>query len=250
MTHKKNALAWHTLFFALLVGGSAFSPSRAAADFTYDFSGNGPSYGNVSQNNSSDGTGAQYTVTVSNPGNGTVAFTFRNGAGTSPVQSTIANIYFADGTLLGAPSISTSGDAAFVTAGSPSTLPSAPSTFVTSVQFDASAVNPKPSNGVDYTPGGPTNGDTVTLTFALQPGHTFNDVVAQLSNTAGPSGTPQLQIGIHVINFASGSSESFINNPNQPSTTPAPATLTLALSGLAGIGLAWLRRWRRRVVPV
>ena len=233
---------------ALLLVGFALSPASARADYVYSFAGNGTTNGNVSHNSVTDAaTGGQYTVTVSDAGSvkGTnyVSFTFRDNG---PAQSTIANVYFADGSILGQPSIAATGDVNYVLNSQPAKLPSAPKTFVTTEEFDSSAQSPEPSNGVDWMPNDPDNGiDSVTLTFALLSGKTYQNVINELSNTKGPQGTPQLQIGMHVINFGDGQSESFINNPSG-AVLPEPSTMTLALGGGAMLGLAGFRRLRRR----
>ena len=78
-----------------------------------------------------------------------------------------------------------------------------------------------------------TNGagpsEWVAIEFTLQGGQDFNDVVADLTTGA-------LRIGIHVIAFDSGGSESFINVP-----VPEPGTGLLLALGLLGLG--GKRRW-------
>ena len=55
----------------------------------------------------------------------------------------------------------------------------------------------------------------------------FNDVINEL-------GDGRLRIGMHVINFDGGGSESFVNNP-----VPVPAAIWLFGSGLLGlVGIA------------
>ncbi|MGH0029483.1 MAG: PEP-CTERM sorting domain-containing protein, partial [Myxococcota bacterium] len=62
--------------------------------------------------------------------------------------------------------------------------------------------------------------------FTLQGGQTLADVVTDLT-------TGDLRIGIHVIGFSSGGSESFINTP-----VPEPGTAVLLGAGLAATALA------------
>jgi hypothetical protein len=71
-------------------------------------------------------------------------------------------------------------------------------------------------------------GEWVAINFMLQGGQTFADVISEL-------GDGTLRIGIHVIAFGSGGSESFINVPE-----PGPASLL----GFAALGLLALRRRR------
>ena len=68
----------------------------------------------------------------------------------------------------------------------------------------------------------------VKIDFTLQGGQGIDDVVAELTNG-------DLRIGIHVIAFDSGGSESFINVP-----IPEPGTALLVATGL--LALAASRR--------
>ena len=88
---------------------------------------------------------------------------------------------------------------------------------------------PSPSqNGV-----GP--GEFVSIVYNRQLAGTYADVLAELTNG-------DLRIGIHVIAFASGGSESFINPP-----IPEPTTALLMAIGLAGLAApGWQSRIGRR----
>jgi hypothetical protein len=72
----------------------------------------------------------------------------------------------------------------------------------------------------------------VKIDFELQAGRTFADVVDDLT-------TGELRIGIHVIGYGSGGSESFINTP-----VPEPGSAALLGAGLAALGAR--ARARRR----
>jgi hypothetical protein len=69
-------------------------------------------------------------------------------------------------------------------------------------------------------------GESVTITFDLMAGGTYQDVIDELND-----GT--LRIGIHVVGFESGGSESFVH-------VPEPATASLL--GMAATGLLLRRR--------
>jgi hypothetical protein len=87
--------------------------------------------------------------------------------------------------------------------------------------FLAESVPSPVTNGV-----GPT--EWVRIQFSLQGGQSFADVVDELT-------TGTLRIGIHVIGYGSGGSESFINEP-----VPEPGTGLLLGGGL--LVLAGVRR--------
>lgn len=60
-------------------------------------------------------------------------------------------------------------------------------------------------------------------------GATLSDVRASLENST-------FRVGLHVTGYASGGSESYINNPVPITTgTPDPATGALLLTGAAGM---------------
>ena len=159
---------------------------------------------------------AQLSVDVIDLGGGQVAFEFAN---SGPAASVISEIYFDDGSLLGLSSVVNGPGVDFVPDASPPNLPGGDTAlppFIVTAGFLAEA-SPAPSmNGVGA-------GEWVRVIFGLGGGGTHADVLAELD-----SGT--LRIGIHVIAFASGGSESFIN-------VPEPGTVLLALAALAYVGL-------------
>ncbi len=77
-------------------------------------------------------------------------------------------------------------------------------------------------------------GQSLGVTFELASGKNYSDVVSSLIAS-------ELRVGLHVIGFESGGSESFVNNPNP---VPEPTTFLLLAPGL--IGLALLGRRLKR----
>ncbi len=164
---------------------------------------------------------AQLTVEVTDQGGNTVRFHFRN---SGPEASSISEVYFDDGSLLELSTIENGPGVHFVPDANPPNLPGGDSAippFEVTEGFLAESVPSPVINGV-----GPSQ--WVKIDFQLQDGRTFADVIGDLT-------TGELRIGIHVIGFASGGSESFVNVP-----VPEPGT-----GLLLGVGLVALR-WRRQ----
>ena len=164
-----------------------------------------------------------------------VEFTFTN---TGPEASSITDVYFDDGTLLGIASITnTVGLVEFSQFATPPDLPGGNNVvpaFETTAGFSADSDPPAQPLGVNP-------GEFLGITFDLQTGGDFDDILDELESG-------DLRIGIHVQGFASGGSESFINNgmfdppPEPPCPIPAPSALIL---GGIGAGLVnWLRKRR------
>lgn len=145
-------------------------------------------------------------------------------------QMTIAAVYFDDGFLLGPTIEDDPGagvDFSLAFPGSndlPGAMLASPP-FVADQEFNSGAVAPPPSTGVE-------SGESLGLVFQLMPTHTTESVLGWI--TAG-----QLRVGLHVINFASGGSESFLNQP-----VPEPGSLGLLGASIAGLAL--LRHRARR----
>jgi len=165
---------------------------------------------------------AQLSVDVIDLGGAMVRFHFKNAG---PLPSVISEIYFDDGSLLALASVVDGPGVDFHPDANPPNLPGAQNAvppFQVTQGFLAEAV-PSPSmNGVGM-------GEWVMIDFDLQAGQGFADVIDDLT-------TGDLRIGIHVIAFASGGSESFINLP-----VPEPGT-----GLLVGVGLVALCARRRR----
>jgi len=161
---------------------------------------------------------AQLTVEVKDQGAGVVRFHFRNAG---PEASSISEVYFDDGSLLALSTVTDGPGVDFEPDASPPDLPggeNAVPPFQVTEGFLAQSV-PSPSmNGV-----GPS--EWVMIDFTLQGGQTYLDVVDDLTTGA-------LRIGIHVIAFDSGGSESFINTP-----VPEPGTAVLVGLGLLALGV-------------
>jgi hypothetical protein len=167
---------------------------------------------------------AQLTVDVVDEGGGLVLFHFKNAG---PEASAISEVYFDDGSLLALSSVIDGPGVDFEPDANPPDLPggqNAVPPFEVTEGFLAQSVPSPVMNGV-----GPS--EWVKIQFTLQGGQTYADVIDELT-------TGELRIGIHVIGFQSGGSESFINPP-----IPEPGTALLLGGGLAALGL---RRPRRR----
>ena len=162
----------------------------------------------------------QITVDVTSVSASSVKFRFNNAG---PLISSISEVYFDDGTLLGISSVSQSaGDPWTGGSASPGNLPGGNSIsppFQTTAGFLAES-NPSPSqNGV-------RPGEYLDVVFNLQGGGTLADVLSELA-------TAELRVGMHVIAFANGASASLVNNP----IVPVPAAVWLLGSGLGLLGV-------------
>ena len=144
-----------------------------------------------------------------------------------PIASSITNVFFDDGTLIGSTLSIVNGPGVIFAEGvPPNDLPggnSAPYYFDADREFNTGATSPPPANGVE-----PPD-EWVLLEFELV-GGSLSDVLAELENET-------LRVGIHVQGIGGAeNSESYINVP-----IPEPASMTLL-----GMGALALLRYRRK----
>jgi len=184
--------------FAITAALAARSSAHATTEQWYSFS---ISCSNDSAANVATGAAQLFVRVSEGPGANQATFRFIN---TGPLPSSIADVYFDDGALLGIASITDSGaGVAFSQFADPHNLPAGHDCtpdFDVTAGFSADSDSPVAPNGVN------ASTEWLDITFNLRGGQTFDDVVAEL-------GTGALRIGIHVQAFGDGGSESFINDP-------------------------------------
>lgn len=149
-------------------------------------------------------------------------------SGSDPMS--IAQIYWDNtGGVLGAVSLVdvSGGGVNFVVEASPGNLPGGNTVGFTE-HFEVGAAPPPPTNGINP-------GETLGVEFSLAGASTYADVTAAIS-------TGSLRVGMHVIAFANGQSESYVSGP-PTSLEPIPLPSGAALAA-AGLGLVALRRRR------
>ena len=165
----------------------------------------------------------QLSIEINDIGNNQVEFIFLN---TGLEDSSIEGVYFDDGSLLGISYLIDKDDGVGGLAGvdftggsaSPPKLPGdniANPKFIVTSGFLADSDPPTSKNGVNPN-------EWLGVVFDLQAGREFEDVLTELGNG-------DLRIGMHVIAFESGGSESFVNNAF---TVPLPAPVMLFASGI------------------
>lgn len=180
------------------------------------------------------------TMSVSAGASGSVDFTFRN---FSALGSSITEVYFDDGTLLGLAGLADSGNGVTfsqIGSGSPGDLPAGNSitpAFQVTAGFLVDTGNGGPSKGVENLLDGGTQ-EFVTINFSLINGKTFADTLVALNGPLGDGN--DLRVGLHVkaFNVVGNDSASFV------SAVPEPASIAMLLSGFAVLGLVSLRKRR------
>lgn len=163
---------------------------------------------------------------------GQALFIFRNAG---PAPSSITDVYFDDGTLLGIASVQNSAGVSFSQGAAPPNLPGGNAmtpAFRTTAGFSADSNAPTQPNGANP-------GERVGVLFNLLPGATYFDVIAALNgNVVHADGAPALRVGLHAQGFADGASAAFVNDTRSlaASTVPLPAAAWLLLGGLVALG--------------
>lgn len=168
-------------------------------------------------------------------GNGEVRFLFTNDSD----HSSLTDVYFDDGALLGISAIHGSSGVSFSQGAAPPDLPAGNTVtppFHTTAGFLADSDPPTSKHGVQNSD---ATGEWLTIDFLLQDGKSFADVLAAL---ALPAGGDWLRVGLHVQAFAGGFSESFINNPVIVTAIPEPGIHAMLLVGLGLVGAMAHRR--------
>jgi hypothetical protein len=157
-------------------------------------------------------------------GTGVANFTFYNG---SSLQSSMARIFFDDGSLLGVDEVINSDDYTFFKkVPAPQPLPGwdiLVPPFEADREYSIGTPNPPPWKGVND---GDIANEWVTIRFNLINGGTLDDVINELYSDV-------LRIGVYIIDLPEGYTESAV--------TPEPATVALL-----GLGTLFVLRRKRR----
>src|SRR5262245_4453796 len=221
----RSGFARHAILVALLGLGLTTQPAHASLVSFYCITPNQATDCAIGQ--------AQMQVEVSDPGGDQVKFTFTN---LGPTASSITDVYFDDGPLLGISSIVNGLGVKFSGMARPRELPGANNAsppFVTSVGFfSTGSTSPTAPNGINPV-------ETLMIFFDLQPGVSYADVLAAFDNG-------ELRIGLHVQGYADGGSVSLVSNPVPPGPRPAAVWMFLPALGAFGVGR---RRSRRYETP-
>lgn len=213
--------------------------AQAHASTTLNFYG--ITANDASGNAVSDGV-ASLQVEVIDIGGGEVRFLFTNDSNTS----SLTDVYFDDGALLGISSVTSSTGVSFARGAAPPNLPSgnnANPDFETTAGFLADSNSPVIKNGVQNSD---FSDEWLAIDFDLKTGKTYSDVLYALTL---PDGGDWLRIGLHVQGYCSTPScnggtysESFVNNA---SILPVPEAQSSAMI-LAGLGLVALALRRKK----
>lgn len=172
---------------------------------------------------------ANLKVDVIDLGGTQVRFNFTNNS-----SSSLADVHFDDGALLGIASITSSAGVSFSQGASPPNLPGGnlvSPTFVTTAGFLADSNAPVSHNGVSM-------GEWLAIDFTLKAGQSYNSVINALA-LPNHGGDGDLRIGLHVQAYPGNAGESFINIA---SPIPEPETYALFMAGLGLLGFMGRRR--------
>ena len=172
---------------------------------------------------------AQFFLDVSDTANASqVLFEFRNvGAG----LSSITDVYFDDGTLLGIAQVFNGPGVSFTPPATPGNLPGANNinpAFQTTSGFSADSDAPVSKNGVNP-------GEKLGILFNLKSGQNFTDVMNAMVIAGGTNG---LRVGVHAQSIGSGGSESFVNSV---SLVPEASQWMMMLVGISVIAIRAMR---------
>ena len=224
---KANEKTLKTAFVVLISVVSLCVTASAAP--TYSFV-------NITNNNAGDAAigEAQLSVELFDLGTGT-QFVFSN---SGPEASSIADIYFDDGTtaIFNAPMLlgnidNTDPGVSFAPFATPPVLPGGNAvSFSVTAGLSADSDAPVQPNGVNP-------GETVGITLSYLGGVDFDDVVNEFASG-------DLRVGIHVQGFDTGGSESFVNN-GTTTVVPTPGSLLLSM-----VGFGCVKLWnKRKAIP-
>lgn len=222
------------LAYALVLSGLALSSHVfAASSTTYGFVGVGDS--SASSANVTSGMSSLFVEVIdrglAESGANQVAFKFTNAS-----SSSLTDVYFDDGSLLGIASIDDSGPTVeFSQSANPGNLSGGTyldPDFVTTKGFSADSETPKPiENGV-------TSGEWLQIVFDLKLNQNYQSVIDALALPNG-GGEGDLRIGLRVQGFADDGGASFVNIA---APVPEAKTYAMILAGLGLIGFTVLRR--------
>lgn len=213
------------ILFALVISACTVA-SASAATTSYSF--------NCITNTNAANCGighAQFFLDISDTANASqVLFEFRN---VGAALSSITDVYFDDGTLLGIAQVFNGAGVSFTPPATPGNLPGANNinpAFQTTAGFSADSDSPVPKNGVNP-------GEKLGILFNLKSGQSFSDVLNAMIIAGGTNG---LRVGVHAQSLGSnGGSESFVNTV---SMVPEASQWLMMLVGISVVATRAMRR--------